>query len=66
MKQKLEVFGAFKKFKVAVEKESGREIKAMRSNREREFTSQEFQEFCEANEIRCPLTTPKSPNRIEW
>ncbi|KAM1514900.1 hypothetical protein ACFX10_014058 [Malus domestica] len=48
---KSEVFGAFKKFKAAVEKESGCKIKAMRSDRRGEFTSKEFQEFCEANGI---------------
>ncbi|KAE8677835.1 hypothetical protein F3Y22_tig00111495pilonHSYRG00094 [Hibiscus syriacus] len=37
----------FKKFKEVVERESGRKIKAMRSNRGGEFTSREFQEFCE-------------------
>ncbi|KAM2454036.1 hypothetical protein PS1_014188 [Malus domestica] len=51
LKQKSEVFGAFKKFKAAVEKESGCKIKAMRSDRRGEFTSKEFQEFCEANGI---------------
>ncbi|KAM1744384.1 hypothetical protein ACFX11_011278 [Malus domestica] len=60
---KSEVFGAFKKFKAAVEKESGCKIKAMRSDRGGEFTSKEFQEFCEANGIRRPLTVPRSPQQ---
>ncbi|KAJ4716700.1 Retrovirus-related Pol polyprotein from transposon TNT 1-94 [Melia azedarach] len=63
LKQKSEVFGAFKKFKVAVEKESGRQIKAMRTDRGGEFTSKEFQEFCEANGIRRFLTVPRSPQQ---
>ena len=63
MKQKSEAFSAFKKFKVAVEKESGYEIKAMRSDRGGEFTSGEFQEFCETNGIRRPLTVPRSPQQ---
>ena len=41
-KEKLEVFAAFKKFKALIEKESGRDIKVMRSKRGGEFTSNEF------------------------
>lgn len=63
MKQKSEVFNVFKKFKAAVEKESGRVIKAMRTDRGGEFTSKEFQEFCEENGIRRPLTVPRSPQQ---
>lgn len=63
LKQKLEVFGVFKKFKAVVEKESGYKIKAMRSDRGGEFTSNEFQEFCEANGIRRPMTVPRSPQQ---
>ncbi|PKU78070.1 Retrovirus-related Pol polyprotein from transposon TNT 1-94 [Dendrobium catenatum] len=63
LKQKSEVFGIFKKFKAAVEKESGLKIKAMRSDRGGEFTSKEFQEFCEANGIRRSLTVPGSPQQ---
>ncbi|KAE8696015.1 hypothetical protein F3Y22_tig00110678pilonHSYRG00437 [Hibiscus syriacus] len=60
---KSEVFEVFKKLKVAVERESGRKIKAMRSDRGGEFTSREFQEFCEANGIRRPMTVPRSPQQ---
>ncbi|KAE8735609.1 hypothetical protein F3Y22_tig00000340pilonHSYRG00771 [Hibiscus syriacus] len=63
LKQKSEVFEVFKKFKAAVERESGRKIKAMRSDRGGEFTSKEFQEFCEANGIRRPMTVPRSPQQ---
>ncbi|KAE8729726.1 hypothetical protein F3Y22_tig00003403pilonHSYRG00088 [Hibiscus syriacus] len=59
----LEVFEVFKKFKAVVERESGRKIKAMRSDRGGEFTSREFQEFCEANGIRRPMTVPRSPQQ---
>ncbi|KAH9681167.1 hypothetical protein KPL71_026862 [Citrus sinensis] len=57
------VFKAFKKYKAAVEKESGYHIKAMRSDRGGEFTSNEFIEFFEANGIRRPLTVPRSPQQ---
>ncbi|KAM1540435.1 hypothetical protein ACFX10_005105 [Malus domestica] len=63
--QKSEVFRAFKKFKVSVEKESGCKIKAMRSDRGGKFTSNEFQEFCEANGIHRPLTVPRSLQQNE-
>lgn len=63
LKQKSEVFEVFKKFKAAVERESGRKIKALRSDRGGEFTSREFQEFCEANGIRRPMTVPRSPQQ---
>ncbi|KAE8683109.1 hypothetical protein F3Y22_tig00111215pilonHSYRG00067 [Hibiscus syriacus] len=56
---KSEVFEVFKKFKAAVERESGRKIKAMRSDQGGEFTSREFQELCEANGIRRPMTVPR-------
>ncbi|KAJ4723526.1 Retrovirus-related Pol polyprotein from transposon TNT 1-94 [Melia azedarach] len=63
LKQKSEVFAAFKKFKAVVEKESGRQIKAMRTDCGGEFTSKEFQEFCETNGIRRFLTIPRSPQQ---
>ena len=61
LKQKSEAFVAFKNFKSLVEKESGYEIKSLRSNRGGEFTSKEFNDFCESHEIRRPLTVPRSP-----
>jgi len=66
LKQKSKVFTIFEKFKAGVEKESGRQIKAMRTDRGGEFTSKEFQEFCEENGIRRPVTIPRSPNKMVW
>ena len=48
------------KFKVAVEKESGYEIKDMRSDRRVEFTSSEFQDFSEANDFLTTLNYSKT------
>ena len=61
LKQKSEVFEAFKTFKATVENERGRKIKAIRSDREGEFTSKEFQEFYATNRIRHFLTVSRSP-----
>ncbi|KAL4378928.1 hypothetical protein GQ457_02G031910 [Hibiscus cannabinus] len=63
LKQKSEAFGAFKNFKALVEKESGFEIKSLRSDRGGKFTSNEFNDFCKANGIRRPLTVPRSPQQ---
>ena len=40
------VYNVFKKFKARVEKQSGYDIKAMRSNRGDEFTLNKFNKFC--------------------
>ncbi|XP_070012611.1 uncharacterized protein [Nicotiana sylvestris] len=45
-----------KTVRVLVEKESGYEIKALRSNKGGEFTSNEFNDFCQSYGICCPLT----------
>ncbi|KAK2980575.1 hypothetical protein RJ640_017437 [Escallonia rubra] len=63
LKQKSEVFSTFKRFKALVEKQSGYQIKAMRSDRGGEFISKEFKAFCEENGIRRPLTIPYSPQQ---
>ncbi|KAL4301681.1 hypothetical protein GQ457_10G015230 [Hibiscus cannabinus] len=63
LKQKSEAFGAFKNFKALVEKESGFEIKSLRSDRGGEFTSNEFNDFCKENGIRRPLIVPRSPQQ---
>ena len=63
VKEKSEVFGVFKRFKTFVERESGYYIKALRSDRGREFTSKEFRDFCNNNGIRRPLTVPFTPQQ---
>lgn len=63
LKEKSEVFGVFKNFKALVKKQSGYEIKAIRSDRGGEFTCNEFKNFCEENGIHHPLTVPRSPQQ---
>ena len=55
VRQKSEVFVIFKKFKAFVEKQSGRSLKVLRSDRGKEYTSNEFDKFCE--EERCREAT---------
>ena len=64
LKQKSEIFKVFKKLKVAMEKISGCQIKAMRSDRSENFTSKEFIKFSESNGIGRPLIVPRSLNKI--
>ena len=53
----------FKKFKVMVEKETGRHIKVVRSDRGGEYTSMAFMEYCEEQGIRRFLTAPYTPQQ---
>jgi hypothetical protein len=53
----------FKKFKLLVENLSDKHIKALRSDRDGEYTSKEFVNFYEKKCIRRFLTTPYSPQQ---
>ena len=61
LKYKSETFENFKKFKSFVEKQSGCQIKTLRTDRGGEFTSKEFNNFCEVCGIHRELTAPYSP-----
>ena len=64
MKGKSKAFEVFKKFKVMVEKKTGRHIKVVRSNRGGEYTSTAFMEYCEEQGIRRILTALYTPQQI--
>ncbi|KAD5961714.1 hypothetical protein E3N88_13187 [Mikania micrantha] len=59
--KKTETFQKFKIFKSLVEKESGRVIKVLRTDRGGEFCSQEFHNFCEQEGKKRELTLPYTP-----
>ena len=51
MKYKSETFEKFKEFRAEVEKQLGKSIKTLRSDRGGEYLSQEFQSYLRDNEI---------------
>jgi transposase InsO family protein len=63
MRQKSEVFVIFKKFKAFIEKQSGRSIKVLRSDRGKEYTSNEFDKFCEEEGVERQLTVGYTPQQ---
>lgn len=63
LQEKSKAFEAFKRFKVMVEKETNKQIKALRSDRGGEFTSAEFMEYCEEQGTKRFLTAPYSPQQ---
>ena len=62
-KKKSEVFGVFKKFKALAENQSGKRIKVLRSDRDKEYTSREFERFCKDEGIKRQLTVVYSPQQ---
>ena len=46
-----------------VGKESGKKIKALRSNNDGEYVSQEFKDFCAAEGIKRELMSPHDPQQ---
>ncbi|KAL0363914.1 UNVERIFIED_CONTAM: Retrovirus-related Pol polyprotein from transposon TNT 1-94 [Sesamum angustifolium] len=65
MREKSEVFKVFKKFKNLVEKQSGRSIKVLRSDRGKEYNNSEFDKFCEEEGIE-HQTTEKHLPKAFW
>ncbi|KAK9941415.1 hypothetical protein M0R45_018018 [Rubus argutus] len=63
LQNKSEAFRAFKSFKALVEKEAGRSIKTLRTDRGGEFMSQEFANFCAEHGIRRQLTAAYTPQQ---
>ncbi|KAL0302718.1 UNVERIFIED_CONTAM: Retrovirus-related Pol polyprotein from transposon TNT 1-94 [Sesamum angustifolium] len=61
MREKSEVFKVFKKFKNMVEKQSGRSIKVLRSDRGKEYNNSEFDKFCEEEGIEHQTTEKHLP-----
>jgi transposase InsO family protein len=63
LKMKSEVPAVFQKFKSLVENESDCRIKAIRTDNGTEYTSNQFDKFCEEVGIKHQLTIPYSPQQ---
>eukprot|EP00253_Pinus_taeda_P003971 PITA_03971 len=63
IQKKDQTFTKFCEFKVLVEKESGKKIKALRSDNSGEYVSQEIKEFCATKGIKRELTAPHNPQQ---
>ena len=58
MKQKSETFEKFKEFKVEVENQLGKHIKAIRSDHDGEYLLRDFKDYLTKNGIVSQLTAP--------
>src|ERR1700728_4602390 len=69
MQKKSETYSKFCEFKALVEKESGKKVKALRSDNGGEFISGKFKDFCSAEGIQRELIAPHNPQQngvAEW
>ena len=63
LQTKDQVFEKFKEFKIFVEKQTGAEIKTLRTDNGGEYTSREFENFLSSNGIKHEKTVPKTPEQ---
>lgn len=63
LKEKSEAFKMFKWYKAKVEKETGKELKCLRSDRGGEFISNEFTNFCNEHGIKRQVSAPRTPQQ---
>ncbi|KAK4415004.1 Retrovirus-related Pol polyprotein from transposon TNT 1-94 [Sesamum alatum] len=61
MRYKSEAFGRFKEYRLEVENQTGRKIKALRSDRGGEYLSGEFTDYLKENGILSQWTPPGTP-----
>jgi transposase InsO family protein len=63
LKEKTEAFEKFKIFKALTENQTGKRLKAVRSDRGGEFMSSDFKEFCDKHGIKREYTIPRTPQQ---
>ncbi|KAG8489146.1 hypothetical protein CXB51_017182 [Gossypium anomalum] len=63
LKQKSDVFSAFKSWKIMIEKQTGKQIKYLRTDNGLEFCSDEFNRLCKSERIMRHLTVRHIPQQ---
>ena len=63
MQKKSETLSKFYEFQALVEKESGKQVKALQSDNGGEYISNEFKDFCSKEGIRRELIAPHNPHQ---
>ena len=63
MQKKDKKFSKLFEFKALVEKESGKQVKALWSDNGGEYISNEFKDFCSKEESRRELIAPHNPQK---
>jgi transposase InsO family protein len=63
LKEKAEEFEKFKTFKALTETQTGKRLKAVRSDRGGEFMSRDFKEFYDEHGIKREYTIPRTPQQ---
>ncbi|KAL0445420.1 UNVERIFIED_CONTAM: hypothetical protein Slati_2264700 [Sesamum latifolium] len=66
MRYKSEAFGRFKEYRLEVENQTSRKIKALRSDRGGEYLSGKFIDYLKENGILSQWTPPGTHNSTEW
>jgi hypothetical protein len=63
LKEKVEAFEKFKKFKALTENQTGKRLKVVRSDRGGEFMSSDFKKFFDKHGIKREYTIPRTPQQ---
>ena len=61
LRLKSDTFSVFEKFVALVENQTGKTLKALRSDNGGEYMSKQFQDFCDAKGIKRELSAPHDP-----
>ena len=63
MKEKSEIFGIFKRWRVMIETQTGARLKCLKTDNGGEYCSRDFENYCSENGIRRIKTVPGTPEQ---